>query len=54
MSLHESIVDRDNKNFASRLDLGVGDIAWNVGVGAGRAFITLALSFQVQLNPSYQ
>lgn len=54
MSLHESIVDRDNKNLASGLDLGVGHVAWDVGVGAGRAFNTSALSFKVQLNSSYK
>jgi hypothetical protein len=35
--LHESIVNRDDEDLAGILDLGVGDVAGDVGVGACRA-----------------
>jgi hypothetical protein len=32
--LHEGVIDGDHKDFASFLKLGVGDVAWDMGVGA--------------------
>lgn len=39
--LHEGIVDGDDEDFTGVLELCVRDVVWNVGVGAGWAWITL-------------
>jgi hypothetical protein len=35
--LHESIVNGDDKDLSGVLNLGVGNVAGDVGIGAGRA-----------------
>ncbi len=37
--LHEGIIDRNNKDLAGVLELGVGNVARDVRVGAGWAWI---------------
>ena len=32
--LHEGVIDRDDEDLASVLKLGVGDVTWDMGVGA--------------------
>jgi hypothetical protein len=44
--VHKCIVDGDNENLSSALDIGVGHVSWDVRIRAGWAFDMLAsLSF---------
>jgi hypothetical protein len=44
-AIHEGVVDGDNEDLAGVLDLGVLDVAGNVGVGAGWAWVVSAQGY---------
>lgn len=48
--LHERIIDRDNEDLTSFLELGVVDISGDVGAGAGRACYELCQNCTLQIT----
>jgi hypothetical protein len=53
--LHKSIIDGDDEDFARVFKLLVGNVVWDVGIGACWAYILISISdqmMQVQFEKS--